>query len=300
MSVTAARDALGALEDEAIEILRDGIAEARNPVLLFSGGKDSTVLAHLAMRAFHPAPPPVPLLHVDSTWEFADVLRFRDDFAARHGFRLLVHANEDGRRAGLNPFEHGETYTTAMRTDALRQALDRFGFDVVFGGARRDEEASRAKERIVSIRGANHAWDPKRQRPELWNVYNWRRGPGQSVRAFPLSNWTERDLWAYVAARRVRLAPLYFAAERLVVARDGALIVVDDPERMRWRDGDEPRREIVRFRSLGCWPVTAAHRSAAADLDSVMRETLASRASERSGRVSDSGSLERQKREGYF
>lgn len=291
---------LSALESEAIHIIRDGYAEARRPVVLFSGGKDSTVLAHLVVRAFFPSKPPIPLLHVDSTWEFADVLSFRDAFARSNGFELVVYANEEGRQQGINPFEHGNYYVTAMRTEALKQALDAGSHDVIFGGARRDEEATRAKERIVSVRNERHGWDPRNQRPELWRCYNWRRSPGQSLRVFPLSNWTEQDLWAYILAREIELAPLYFARDRLVVERDGMRIVVDDPARMRWRSGETAMKENVRFRTLGCWPVTAAHPSDAADLASVVRETLEARTSERLGRISDSGSLEAQKREGYF
>jgi sulfate adenylyltransferase subunit 2 len=291
---------LAALESEAIHILRDGVAEARNPVLLFSGGKDSTVLAHLVTRAFYPARPPIPLLHIDSTWEFADVLAFRDAFAARHDFRLLVHANEQGRAENINPFDHGDTYTTLMRTEPLKEALTSGGFDIIFGGARRDEEATRAKERIVSVRSASHGWEPRAQRPEPWRAFNWRLSPGQSIRAFPLSNWTEQDLWLYILARRIELAPLYLAAERPVVMRDGLRIVVDDPARMRWRPGEEARRESVRFRTLGCWPVTAAEPSHAATLTDVVSETLTAKASERRGRIGDAGSLENQKRQGYF
>lgn len=291
---------LEALESEAIHILRDGLAEARNPVILFSAGKDSTVLAHLALRAFHPGRPPLPLLHVDSTWEFRELLAFRDAFAARHGFELIVYANEEGRAQGLNPFEHGDRYTTAMRTEALKQALDAGGYDIIFGGARRDEEKTRAKERIVSVRNAHHGWEPRRQRPELWRNYNWRLSKGESIRAFPLSNWTEADLWAYIVQHQIELAPLYYARLRPVVVRDGALIVVDDPERMQWRHGEEAQDMSVRFRTLGCWPVTGAAPSAAETLTAIYRETLSSHTSERQGRVSDEGSLERQKREGYF
>ena len=291
---------LAALESEAIHILRDGVAEARNPVLLFSGGKDSTVLAHLVLRAFYPARPPVPLLHIDSTWEFADVLAFRDAFAARHDFRLLVHANEQGRAENINPFDHGDTYTTLMRTEPLKEALTSGGFDIIFGGARRDEEASRAKERIVSVRSASHGWEPRAQRPEPWRTFNWRLSVGQTIRAFPLSNWSEQDLWLYILARRIELAPLYLAAERPVVMRDGLRIVVDDPARMRWRPGEEASRETVRFRTLGCWPVTAAEPSQAATLADVVSETLTAKASERRGRIGDAGSLENQKRQGYF
>ncbi|MCB1740293.1 MAG: sulfate adenylyltransferase subunit CysD [Gammaproteobacteria bacterium] len=294
---------LDVLENEAIHILREGVAVARNPVMLFSAGKDSTVMAYLALRAFHPSPPPFPLLHVDSTWEFSELLRFRDGFAREHGFRLLVHANEEGRAAGINPFDHGASYTSVMRTDALKQALDQGGFDVVYGGARRDEERSRAKERIFSVRGRGHSWDPRQQRPEIWRLYNTRLSAGQSLRVFPLSNWTENDLWIYAMRRGIRLAPLYFARPRPIVVRDGALIVVDDQTRMRLEPGETPSIRRVRFRTLGCWPVTAAFESNADDLPSVVRETLEASASERHGRLSDregAGSLERQKLEGYF
>lgn len=289
-----------ALEAEAIHILRDGVAEAERPVILFSGGKDSTVLAHLAVKAFRPARPPVPLLHVDSTWEFADVLAFRDAFAARHGFELMVHHNAEGKAKGLNPVEHGDLYTSVMRTEALRQALDAGRHDVIFGGARRDEEATRAKERIVSVRGRLHAWDPKAQRPELWSIYNWRRGPDQTLRVYPISNWTERDLWTYIVAEEIPLCPLYFARERVVAESRGKLIVLDDAAKGAALGFADARRAVVRFRSLGCWPVTAAEPSGAASLEDILTETVSSRVSERSGRVSDGGSLEAQKRQGYF
>jgi sulfate adenylyltransferase subunit 2 len=291
---------LAALTSEAIHILREGVAEARNPVILFSAGKDSTVLAHLALRAFYPSRPPMPLLHVDSTWEFSELLAFRDAFATDHGFDLIVYANEDGRRRSLNPFEHGDAYTTIMRTDALKQALDRGGFDVIFGGARRDEEKTRAKERFVSVREAQHIWDPRNQRPELWLTHNWRRGPGQTIRAYPLSNWTEADIWAYIGAHKLPISSLYLARQRAVVERSGTLIVVDDPSRMRWRADDQPRELSVRFRTLGCWPVTAAILSEADTLERVAAETASSAMSERQGRMSDEGSLEAQKRQGYF
>jgi len=291
------------LESEAIGIIRDGVAEARNPVILFSGGKDSTVLAHLAIRAFWPSRPPVPLLHVDSTWEFRDVCAFRDRFAEENGFRLVVHANEEGRAAGINPFDHDDRYTTLMRTDALKQALDEGGYDVIFGGARRDEEASRAKERIVSVREPGHGWEPRRQRPELWSLYNWRMDKGQTLRAYPISNWTEIDLWTYIMARRIELAPLYYAAARPVVDRGGTLLVVDDPGTMRWKDGEKAETKVVRFRTLGCWPVTGAVESSAATLPEIVAEMLIARTSERQGRVIDhdeSSSMEKKKREGYF
>ncbi len=291
---------LARLEAESIAILREGVAEAKNPVILFSGGKDSTVLAHLAMRAFYPSRPPLPLLHVDSTWEFRDVLAFRDRFAEANGFRLVVRANEEGRAMGINPFDHDNRYTTLMRTDALKMALDEGGYDVIFGGARRDEEASRAKERIVSVREANHTWEPRRQRPELWSAYNWRLNKGQTIRAYPLSNWTEIDLWTYIMARGIELAPLYYAAPRPVVERDGTLLVVDDPVTMRFLPGEAPQLKVVRFRTLGCWPVTGAIESPATDAFDILVETVSSGTSERRGRVSDEGSLEKQKRNGYF
>ena len=291
---------LAALEAESIHILRDGIASAENPVLLFSGGKDSTVLAHLALRATFPSLPPLPLLHVDSTWEFADVLAFRDSFAREAGLRLVVFANEEGRRQGLNPFEHGDSYTLLMRTQALKMALDAGGYDVIFGGARRDEEATRAKERIVSVRERGHSWEPRNQRPEFGHLFNWRRSADQTLRVFPLSNWTEQDLWAYIAWRRIALCPLYFAGSRPVVNRGGQILVVDDPDRMQWRTGETPRTLNVRFRTLGCWPVTGAIVSDATDLAEVVLETVRSRHSERQGRLGDGSSLERHKREGYF
>ncbi len=291
---------LSALESEAIHIIRDGFAQASRPVVLFSGGKDSTVLAHLVKRAFFPARPPIPLLHVDSTWEFADVLAFRDGFAADHGFDLLVRANEEGRARGINPFEHDDLYTTMMRTQALKQALTDGGYDVIFGGARRDEEATRAKERIASVRNANHGWDPRNQRPELWRCYNWRLAAGQSIRAFPLSNWTEADLWSYILMRGIPLAPLYFARERPVVRRGRLYIMVDDPDRMQWRPDDQVETLKVRFRTLGCWPVTAASPSQADTVEAVALETFRAGHSEREGRLGDGGSLERQKRDGYF
>jgi sulfate adenylyltransferase subunit 2 len=291
---------LAALESEAIFILREGVAEARNPVLLFSGGKDSTVLAHLALRAFYPSRPPMPLLHVDSTWEFSELLAFRDAFAAETGYELVVYSNEDGRSRGVNPFDHGDLYTTLMRTDALKQALDMGGYDVIFGGARRDEEKTRAKERIVSVRGSQHAWEPRAQRPEIWMTHNWRRSVGESIRAYPLSNWTEADIWSYIIVHEVAISSLYLARPRTVLERSGALIVVDDPTRMVWRDGEKPNDQTVRFRTLGCWPVTGAIRSEADRLDLVVTETFASAMSERQGRIGDEGSLENQKRQGYF
>jgi sulfate adenylyltransferase subunit 2 len=302
--VASARSShLSVLEAEAIHIMREVVAEARKPVMLFSGGKDSTIMAHLAVRAFFPSRPQLPLLHVDSTWEFQSLLEFRDAFARDHGFELLVRANEAGRSAGINPFDHGERYTAVMRTLPLKAALDAGGYDVVFGGARRDEEKSRAKERIVSIRGSGHVWDPRRQRPELWRLYNARLGPDESARVLPLSNWTEIDIWSYALLHDIALAPLYYAASRPVVRRAGGWIVVDDERRMRLRPGEVVEARQVRFRTLGCWPVTGAIDSDAADLKTVVAETLLASASERQGRLSDGedgGSLEQKKREGYF
>lgn len=301
--MTAKLSHLSRLESEAIHILREAVAEARKPVMLFSAGKDSTVLAHLALRAFFPGRPPFPLLHIDSTWEFRSLLRFRDAFAREHGFKLIVQVNEEGRAAGLNPFDHGDRYTLEMRTEPLKAALDLGGFDIVFGGARRDEEKSRAKERFFSVRAKGHIWEPRQQRPELWNLYNTRLVSNQSARVFPLSNWTEADIWIYALANDIALAPLYFAAERRVVLRDGGLIVIDDAARMPLRANETAEIKTVRFRTLGCWPVTAAVESEATDLRSVVQETLAASASERQGRISDGddgGSLEQKKREGYF
>lgn len=294
---------LAALESEAIHIIREVTAEARNPVMLFSAGKDSTVMAHLALRAFYPGKPPFPLLHIDSTWEFRSLIAFRDAFAAEHDFQLLVYANASGRAAGINPFDHGDYYTTAMRTEPLKKALDAGGYDIVFGGARRDEEKSRAKERMVSIRSSGHTWEPRKQRPELWQTYNTRLSPGQSARVFPLSNWREIDVLAYALARKITLAPLYYATQRPVVERDGVLIVVDDLHRMNLRAGETIQSRSVRFRTLGCWPVTGAVASGATSLEQIYEETFLASNSERQGRISDdgnSGSLERQKREGYF
>lgn len=283
--------------------MREAVAEAQRPVMLFSAGKDSTVMAHLALRAFYPSRPAFPLLHIDSTWEFASLIAFRDAFAAKHGFKLIAYANEGGRAAGLNPFDHGDRYTSVMRTEPLKAALDAGGYDVIFGGARRDEERSRAKERIVSVRNAAHAWEPRMQRPELWRLCNTRLGKGQTARVFPLSNWTEADIWSYAMLHRIDLVPLYFAAPRPVVRRGNALIVVDDASRMRFLPGEAPEIRSVRFRTLGCWPVTGAVESDATDLVGVAGETLNAISSERQGRISDGeegGSLEQKKREGYF
>jgi sulfate adenylyltransferase subunit 2 len=286
------------LESEAIHILLGAVAEARKPVMLFSAGKDSTVLAHLALRAFYPGRPPFPLLHIDSTWEFRSLLGFRDAFAREHGFDLIVHANEAGRAAGFNQFDHGDRYTLAMRTEPLKAALDQGGYDIIFGGARRGEEKSRAKEWIFSVRGAGHVWEPRQQRPELWNLYNTRLGKDQSARVFPLSNWTETDVWSYALSHDIALAPLYFATPRPVVERSGGLIVVDDESRMRLRTGETVEMRTVRFRTLGCWPVTAAVESDATDLPSVVQETLAASGSERQGRISDGEAARSSRRSG--
>ena len=297
------RSHLRRLEAESIHIFREVLAECRAPVLLYSIGKDSTVMLHLARKAFHPAPLPFPLLHVDTGWKFREMIAFRDQTAARLGLRLIVHTNEEGRRAGINPFDHGSAYyTLVMKTEALKQALDRHGFDAAFGGARRDEEKSRAKERVFSFRTANHEWDPKNQRPEFWNLYNGRTNTGESIRVFPLSNWTELDVWTYIMLEDLAIVPLYFAAERPVVERDGALIVVDD-DRMRLLAGEVARPRLVRFRSLGCYPLTGAIASSARDLPGIVAEIAGVRSSERGGRVIDRDerdSMEKKKREGYF
>lgn len=291
------------LEAEAIEIFREVAATARNPVMLYSIGKDSGVLLHLAAKAFYPAPPPFPLLHVDTTWKFRDMIRHRDTVAETYGVRLLVHINQEGLARGISPFASGSSlHTQVMKTDALKQALDQHGFDVAFGGARRDEEKSRAKERIFSVRGPGHSWDPRRQKPELWKLWNSALQPGESLRVFPLSNWTELDVWEYMRIEAIPVVPLYFSAARPVVERDGSLIVCDD-DRLPLRAGEIPRLRRVRFRSLGCYPLSAAVESDAADIDSVIAELKSSRASERHGRLIDAdetASMERKKREGYF
>ncbi len=291
------------LEDESIHIMREVAAEFRNPVMLYSIGKDSSVMLHLATKAFFPAKPPFPLLHVDTTWKFREMIRFRDDTARRLGMELLVHTNPDGLARNVNPFEHGSSYYThVMKTEALKQALTAHGFDAAFGGARRDEEASRAKERIFSFRSASHGWDPKNQRPELWHLYNTRIAAGESIRVFPLSNWTELDIWEYILAERIPIVPLYFAAVRPVVERDGMLIMADD-ERLPLEPGQVPEGRLVRFRTLGCYPLTAATESSAATLEEIVQEIMEARRSERSGRLIDhdeQASMERKKREGYF
>jgi sulfate adenylyltransferase subunit 2 len=294
---------LDRLEAESIHILREVAAEFRNPVMLYSIGKDSSVLLHLLLKAFYPAKPPIPLLHVDTGWKFREMIAFRDQRAAETGVTLHVHMNPDGVRDGIGPFTHGATvHTDVMKTQALKQALDHYGFDAAIGGARRDEEKSRAKERVFSFRSRQHRWDPKNQRPELWNLYNARINKGESVRVFPLSNWTELDIWLYIYREKVPVPSLYLTAERPVVERDGTLIMVDD-ERMPLRDGETPMRKRVRFRTLGCYPLTGAVESDADTLEQVISEMLVARTSERQGRVIDhdpSASMEAKKREGYF
>jgi sulfate adenylyltransferase subunit 2 len=291
------------LEAESMHVIREVTAQSERPVMLYSIGKDSSVLLHLARKAFHPARIPFPLLHVDTTWKFRAMIEFRDRLARELGFELLVHVNEAGVAQGVNPFASGSAvHTDVMKTQALRQALDRYGFTAAFGGARRDEEKSRAKERVVSLRDRHHGWDPRLQRPEPWNLYNARHAPGESVRVFPLSNWTELDVWQYVQAENLPVVPLYFAAERPVVERNGTLIMVDD-DRFPLQPGERPRLERVRFRTLGCYPLTGAIRSDATSLSDVIREMILTRASERQGRVIDfdeSASMERKKRQGYF
>jgi len=291
------------LEAEAIHIMREVVAEAERPVMLYSIGKDSSVMLHLAAKAFYPARLPFPLLHVDTTWKFKDMYEFRDRRVRELGLDLIVHVNREGLAAGVSPLTHGSAvHTDIMKTVALKQALDQYGFDAAFGGARRDEEKSRAKERIFSFRSAQHRWDPKNQRPELWKVYNARKHKGESFRVFPLSNWTELDVWQYVYLERIPIVPLYFAASRSVVERDGTLILVDD-ERLPLMPGETPSQRIVRFRTLGCYPLTGAIESTADTLPAIIEEMLVSTSSERQGRVIDhdqSASMEKKKQEGYF
>lgn len=291
------------LEAESIHILREVVAECERPVMLYSIGKDSSVLLHLAMKAFHPAKPPFPLLHVDTTWKFREMISFRDETAGRLGLQLIVHVNQDGVARGINPFVHGSgVHTEVMKTQSLKQALDKYGFDAAFGGARRDEEKSRAKERVVSFRSAQHRWDPKRQRPELWRLYNTRKNKGESLRVFPLSNWTELDIWQYIYMESIPIVPLYFSQPRPVVQRDGALIMVDD-DRMPLHDGERPQLRWVRFRTLGCYPLTGAVESRADTLPAIIQEMLLTTSSERQGRVIDhdtAASMEKKKQEGYF
>ena len=294
---------LDVLESESIEILREAVAGAERPVLLYSIGKDSSVLLHLARKAFHPAPPPFPLLHIDTRWKFRDMYVHRERMVRESGMRLLVHTNEAGVAAGVNPFSHGSGYyTDVMKTEALKQALDAHRFDVIFGGARRDEEASRAKERICSFRSAGHRWEPKAQRPELWSIYNMRLRPGETMRVFPLSNWTEIDVWRYIEREGIPVVPLYFAAPRPVVQRSGTLILVDD-ERLPLLPGEQPDQRWVRFRTLGCYPLSGAVESRAISVAAIIAETLAAATSERQGRLIDTdqpSSMEKKKREGYF
>ncbi|MFZ4480175.1 MAG: sulfate adenylyltransferase subunit CysD [Rhodoferax sp.] len=294
---------IASLESESIEIFREAVASAQKPVMLYSTGKDSSVLLHLARKAFYPAPPPFPLLHVDTTWKFRDMLAHRDRVAAEAGMELIIHVNQAGLDAGVNPFAHGSGYyTDIMKTQALKQALDRRQFDVVFGGARRDEEKSRAKERIFSFRAPGHRWEPSAQRPELWNLYNTHIRPLESIRVFPISNWTELDVWQYIQQERIAIVPLYFARMRPVVQRCSTWIMQDD-ERLPLEPGESPQMRMVRFRTLGCYPLSGAIESTASTLDEIIAETCAARSSERQGRLIDSdqpGSMERKKQEGYF
>lgn len=291
------------LESESIHIFREVVANFANPVMLYSVGKDSSVLLHLALKAFYPGRPPFPFLHVDTTWKFKEMIAFRDRMAAEKGFDLLVHVNEDARAQNVGPFSHGSSvHTHLYKTVGLRQALDHYGFDAAFGGARRDEEKSRAKERIFSFRDSNHGWDPKNQRPEMWNIYNARVAKGESIRVFPLSNWTELDIWQYILQEKIEIVPLYFAKERPVVFRDGTWIMRDD-ERMELLPGEFLQQRMVRFRTLGCYPLTGAIESHAASLEEIVAEMLTATTSERQGRMIDkdeAGSMEKKKREGYF
>ena len=290
------------LEAESIHIMREVVAETERPVMLYSIGKVSAVMLHLARKAFHPAIPPFPLLHVDTTWKFKDMYAMRDRMAAESGMQLLVYINPEAKAKGINPFDHGGLHTDMWKTEGLKQALDKYRFDAAFGGARRDEEKSRAKERVFSFRSANHRWDPKQQRPELWNIYNARKAKGESIRVFPLSNWTELDIWQYIHLENIPIVPLYFAAKRPTVERDGLLLMVDD-DRFRLREGEVPVERSIRFRTLGCYPLTGAVESTAANLVDVIREMLLTTTSERQGRAIDhdqAASMEKKKQEGYF
>ena len=291
------------LEAESLHIFREVVAEADKPVMLYSIGKDSAVMLHLARKAFFPAPPPFPLLHVDTTWKFRDMYSLRERMARESGMELLVYQNPEAQALGINPFDHGsQVHTDLWKTQGLKQALDKYGFDVAFGGGRRDEEKSRAKERIFSFRSAQHRWDPKNQRPELWRLYNTRKKPGESIRVFPISNWTELDIWQYIYLENIPIVPLYFAAERPVVDRGGTLIMVDD-ERLPLRPGEVPMRKHVRFRTLGCYPLSGAIESTADTLQAIIQEMLLARTSERQGRMIDhdtAASMEKKKQEGYF
>lgn len=294
---------LDKLEAESIHIMREVAAECENPVMLYSIGKDSSVMLHLALKAFYPSKPPFPFLHVDTTWKFREMIKFRDETLKNLGLELLVHINQEGVDAGVGPFTHGSAvHTDIMKTQSLKMALDKYGFDAAFGGARRDEEKSRAKERVFSFRSAQHRWDPKNQRPELWNLYNTRVNNGESIRVFPISNWTELDIWQYIYQENIQLPPLYYAAVRPVLERDGLLIMRDD-ERMPLEPGEEPVEKMVRFRTLGCYPLSAAIESEADTIEGIISETLVTRSSERSGRVIDhdsNASMEKKKQEGYF
>ncbi len=291
------------LEAESIQVMREVVAECEKPVMLYSIGKDSAVMLHIALEAFYPAKPPFPLLHVDTRWKFRDMYALRDRIASQFGLDLIVYTNPDGIEQGINPFTHGSAiHTDVMKTQGLKKALDEYGFDAAFGGARRDEEKSRAKERVFSFRSAQHRWDPKNQRPELWRVYNARKHKGESIRVFPMSNWTELDIWQYIYLRNIPIVPLYFSAERPVVERDGALIMVDD-DRMPLHPGEKPMMKKVRFRTLGCYPLTGAIESSADTLPAIIQEMLLTTSSERQGRVIDhdqSASMEKKKQEGYF
>lgn len=294
---------LDALEAESIRILRETVAECEKPVMLYSIGKDSSVMVHLALKAFYPEKPPFPFLHVNTTWKFKEMIEFRDKKVAELGLDFIEYINQDGVDKNINPFDHGASYTDIMKTQALKDALNTYQFDAAFGGARRDEEKSRAKERIFSFRDQNHLWDPKNQRPELWNLYNTRINAGESIRVFPLSNWTEADIWLYIKRENIEIVPLYFAKERPIVERDGQILMVDD-ERFRMRKGEKIKQELVRFRTLGCYPLTGGTRSSARTLDEVIQEVLGATTSERTSRIIDSdggsASMEKRKREGYF
>ena len=291
------------LEAEAIHIMREVVAEAEKPVMLYSVGKDSAVMLHLARKAFYPSPPPFPLLHVDTTWKFQEMYKLRDRMAVESGMDLLVYQNPEARERGINPFDHGPMHTDMWKTEGLKQALDKYGFDVAFGGARRDEEKSRAKERIFSFRTASHGWDPKSQRPELWNLYNARKQKGESIRVFPISNWTELDIWQYIHLNDIPIVPLYFAAKRPTVERDGLLLMVDD-NRFPLKEGETPVERSIRFRTLGCYPLTGAVESEAQTVPEVIQEMLLTTTSERQGRIIDKdggdASMEKKKQEGYF
>lgn len=290
------------LEAEAIYIMREVAAECEKPVMLYSIGKDSSVMLHLAMKAFYPEKPPFPFMHIDTTWKFREMIEFRDRKAKELGIEMLIYTNEEGVAQGINPFDHGSAYTDIMKTQALKQGLNKYGFTAAFGGGRRDEEKSRAKERIFSFRNSEHAWDPKNQRPEMWKLYNTKINKGESIRVFPISNWTEADIWQYIRRENIEIVPLYFAKERPVVFRDGNIIMVDD-DRMHLRDGEKVEMKKIRFRTLGCYPLTGGIESNADTLDEIIAETLGAISSERTSRVIDheaAGSMERRKREGYF